>query len=338
MEIILAILLAFVPAFFLSWFIYWLDRYEKEPKLLLLSAFFWGGFIAVIGAIIGSIIMNVGFSMVLQDAVLADLASGSITAPFVEEFWKGLAVLIVFLVFRKEFDSILDGIVYGAVVGLGFAATENVLYLVSEYQVSGFQGMLVLFALRVGVFTWLHPFATAFTGIGFAIARRNRHIAIKLIAPLAGYLFAILAHSFHNTAVSFAGGLESIILIILLEWLGWFIMFGFIIWLIRREQGLLKQHLLEEVREGRLSQAQYNTAVSFFQMGARLRALAAGKLRSTSRFYQVCGELAHKKEQLAKMGDEAGNTAIIAKLRAEVQQLAHKLEGPRQAIDSPAYD
>jgi len=46
---------------------------------------------------------------------------------------------------------------------------------------------------------------------------------------------------------------------------------------------------------------------------------------ATSRFYQVCGELAHKKEQLAKIGDEGGNTAIIAKLRAELQRLAPQI-------------
>jgi RsiW-degrading membrane proteinase PrsW (M82 family) len=325
MEIIVAILLAFIPALLLSWFIYWLDRYEKEPKLLLVSAFFWGGVVAVIGAFIGSTIMNVGFLLVLQEELVTNVASGSITAPFVEEFWKGLAVLIIFLLFRKEFDSIIDGIVYGAIVGLGFAATENVLYLLGTYWASGWEDMLIVFFLRVGVFTWAHPFATAFTGIGFAVARMSRNLPVKLLAPVAGYFIAILAHSFHNTAVTFAASLESIVLIILLEWLGWFIMFGFIIWMIRHEQGLLKKHLLEEVGEGRLSQAQYNTALSFFQIGTRLRALSSGRLMATSRFYQVCGELAHKKEQLAKIGDEGGNTAIIAKLRAELQKLAPQI-------------
>ena len=325
MEIIVAILLAFIPALLLSWFIYWLDRYEKEPKLLLVSAFFWGGVVAVIGAFIGSTIMNVGFLLVLQEELVTNVASGSITAPFVEEFWKGLAVLIIFLLFRKEFDSIIDGIVYGAIVGLGFAATENVLYLLGTYWASGWEDMLIVFFLRVGVFTWAHPFATAFTGIGFAVARMSRNLPVKLLAPVAGYFIAILAHSFHNTAVTFAESLESMVLIILLEWLGWFIMFGFIIWMIRHEQGLLKKHLLEEVTEGRLSHAQYNTALSFFQIGTRLRALISGKLMATSRFYQVCSELAHKKEQLAKIGDEGRNTAIIAKLRAELQRLAPQI-------------
>jgi hypothetical protein len=73
---------------------------------------------------------------------------------------------------------------------------------------------------------------------------------------------------------------------------------------------------------GRISQQQYNTATSFFQANAHLAALSAGTFRPTSRFYQVCGELAHKKEQLAKVGDENGNTKIIENLRAELVRLA----------------
>jgi RsiW-degrading membrane proteinase PrsW (M82 family) len=324
MALLVAIPLAFIPAFFFSWFIYWLDRYEKEPRWLLIATFFWGGFIAIIGALIGSLIMEVGFYAVLQDETLVDLAGGSITAPFVEEFWKGLAVLAVVLIFRKEFDSILDGIVYGAIAGLGFAATENVLYFTSQYADGGWGAMFTNFGLRVGVLAWGHPFYTAFTGIGFAVARMNRNWLVKIIAPIIGYSLAVFAHSFHNTAMVFVAGWGSFAMIVLLEWLGWLVFLGFIIWMIRNEQGLLKKHLREEVASGRLSEAQYKTAVSFFQFGARMAALSGGVYGATARFYQVCGELAHKKEQLAKFGEERGNTAIINSLRAEMATLAPK--------------
>lgn len=322
MEILVAILLAFIPAFFFSWFIYWLDRYEKEPLGLLFATFFWGGFIAVIGAIIGSLVMDVGFSAALQDESLASFASMSITAPVTEEFWKGLAVLLIFFLFRKEFDSILDGVVYGAIVGLGFAATENVLYLFSAFAEGGWSGMFGLFFLRVGIFAWGHASYTAFTGVGFAIARTNKNILVKLIAPIFGYMFAVFAHSFHNTAAQLINGLGSFVLTVLVEWFGLLVILGFIIWQIRREQGLLKKHLIEEVNAGLISTAQYQTSVSFFQFGARIAALGAGRLKATSRFYQVCGELAHKKEQLQKFGDESGNARIVESLRAELATLA----------------
>lgn len=321
----LLIFLAFVPAFFFSWFLYWIDRYEKEPRWLLFAAFFWGGFIAIIGALILSLIFQVGFSVVLNNAVLEDIAGGSITAPLVEEFMKGIAVALIFFIFRNEFDSLLDGAIYGGIVGFGFAATENALYFLDAYNTGGTTDMLVTFALRVGVFAWGHAFYTAFTGLGFAIARMNKNLLIKISAPIVGYILAILAHSFHNTSLLFVSGLGGLALIALVEWSGWLIFLGFVIWLIRREQGLLKNHLREEVANGLISQAQYNTAVSFFQFGARFSALQKGVYSRTNRFYQNLGELSHKKEQLEKFGDERGNAAIIETLRAKIAEDAPRV-------------
>ncbi|GAB1471150.1 PrsW family intramembrane metalloprotease [Chloroflexota bacterium] len=322
MAVLAAIPMAFIPAFFFSWFLYWLDRYEKEPRWLLLMTFFWGGFFAIIGTLIVASIFEVGFSFVLQDAALQGIAGGSITAPLVEEFMKGLAVMLVFFLFRNEFDSILDGAIYGGIAGLGFAATENVFYFLGQYSDAGWAGMFTNFALRVGVFAWGHPFYTAFTGLGFAIARTNKNTLIKIIAPIIGYLLAVFAHSFHNTALVFVNGLGSIALIILLEWSGWLFFLGFVIWLISREQKLLKVHLTEEVQNGLISATQYKTAVSFFQFSARMAALSGGTYRATDHFYQYLGELAHKKEQLRKFGEERRNTSIIEKLRANIASLA----------------
>ncbi|MBI3163382.1 MAG: PrsW family intramembrane metalloprotease [Anaerolineales bacterium] len=322
MALLAAIPMAFIPAFFFSWFIYWLDRYEKEPRWLLLATFFWGGFVAIIGTLIIATVFEIGFSIVLNDAALENIAGGSITAPIVEEFMKGLAVMIVFFLFRKEFDSILDGIIYGGIAGLGFAATENVFYFLSQYSDAGWGGMFTNFALRVGVFAWGHPFYTAFTGLGFAVARTNRNTLIKFAAPVIGYILAVLAHSFHNTSLVFVSGLGSFALVVLLEWAGWLIFLGFIAWLIRHEQGLLKKHLREEVASGLISEAQFKTAVSFFQFGARMAALSGGAYKATDHFYQYLGELAHKKEQFEKFGDEKGNAAIIQQHRESIRGLA----------------
>jgi hypothetical protein len=55
----------------------------------------------------------------------------------------------------------------------------------------------------------------------------------------------------------------------------------------------------------------------------------SGYLKPTRRFYDLCGELAHKKNQLARYGEEDGNTAVIEGLRKEMAQLAS------QAIPAP---
>ena len=73
---------------------------------------------------------------------------------------------------------------------------------------------------------------------------------------------------------------------------------------------------------GAISQKQYTTAISFFQTNAHLSALTSGSFGKTKRFYQVLGELAHKKEQLHKVGNETDNMKIIEQYRTELTQLA----------------
>jgi 3-deoxy-D-manno-octulosonate 8-phosphate phosphatase KdsC-like HAD superfamily phosphatase len=57
-------------------------------------------------------------------------------------------------------------------------------------------------------------------------------------------------------------------------------------------------------------------------MFARIAAIFTGKYFKTARFYQLCGEYAHKRRQYDTVGDESGNMAILQKLRIEMAQLA----------------
>ena len=323
MPLLVSIFFGFVPMFMFAGFINWLDRYEKEPKALLGAAFVWGVLIAGGGAYIINTVLGLGVYIVTGSEGATDFATASIIAPIVEESLKGLAVLVIFFLFRKEFDSILDGIIYAGITALGFAAIENVLYIYEYgYQQGGWEGLWQLVFVRVILVGWQHPFYTAFIGIGLAIARMNRNFLIKTIAVLGGFATAVLTHSFHNTFGGLIGGLEGLALGTFVDWVGWFFMLIFIIWMITHERNILKRRLAEEVQNGLISPAQYRTAISFAQSGARVNALSSGSYRATARFYQVCGELAHKKEQLVKLGNEQGNLVIIDKLRGELTQLA----------------
>ena len=315
MPLLVSIFFGFVPMFLFAGFINWLDRYEKEPKVLLGAAFLWGVLIAGGGAYIINTVLGLGVYIVTGSEGATDFATASIIAPIVEESLKGLAVLVVFLLFRKEFDSILDGIIYAGITALGFAAIENVLYIYNYgYQEGGWSGLWQLVFIRVILVGWQHPFYTAFTGIGLAIARMNRNIFVKIIAVLGGFATAVFAHAFHNTLGSLIGGIEGLAIGTFIDWVGWFFMLLFIIWMLVNERNILKRQLREEVNSGVISPAQYRTAFSFVQSGARLNALTSGSYLATSRFYQVCGELAHKKEQYAKLGEERGNLAIIEQI------------------------
>jgi RsiW-degrading membrane proteinase PrsW (M82 family) len=318
MPLLVSLFFGFVPMFIFAAFVYWLDRYEKEPRILLGATFFWGVVIAAGGAFIINTAFGIGIYIFTGSEGAADMGTTSIVAPIVEESLKGLAVVIVFFLFYKEFDSILDGIIYSSIAALGFAATENTLYIFRNgYQENGWSGLFLLAFIRVIVVGWQHPFYTSFTGIGFAVSRTNKNILIKLIAPVIGFGIAITTHAFHNTFGSLIGGTEGFVAGTFVDWIGWGFMLIFIIWIIYNERNIVKNQLRAEVTSGLISPAQYQRALSPW---TATTAILSG--RNTARFYQVCGELSHKKEQYKRQGDEGGNVSIIEKLRAELASLA----------------
>jgi len=95
------------------------------------------------------------------------------SAPLVEESAKGLALLILFFWKKDEFDDVIDGIVYAAMVGLGFAMGENILYYGRELLAGGIVGSLSLFVLRGMLAPFSHPLFTSMTGIGLGLAPQS---------------------------------------------------------------------------------------------------------------------------------------------------------------------
>ncbi len=324
MGLIASGMIGFGTALVFAYVLYWLDRYEKEPLLLLGGVFLWGVIVAAGSAFLINTVLGVGIYVFTGSNFATDLATGSLIAPLVEETFKGLAVLGVFLVFRREFDSVLDGIIYAGVAALGFAATENTYYIYNYgFQESGWSGLLLLTFIRVILVGWQHPFYTAFIGIGLAIARLNRNWLVKIIAPLLGWALAIFTHAFHNTMTSFLSGTAGLAIGTAFDWTGWLFMLGTIIWATWRERKNLKKYLAAEVQAGTIGAAHFRSACSgWLQMFARIAAVFTGRYIKTTRFYQLCGEYAHKRLQYTRMGDEGGNVAIIQKLRAELASLA----------------
>ncbi len=320
-------ILGFVPMFLLAMVIYWLDRYEKEPLILLGGMFFWGAVVAVILGIILEGLLGYGAFIVSGSREIESFMGGSIIAPVVEELLKGTAVLLVFLFFYREFDSILDGIVYASIVALGFAASEDVLYYLSAFSRGGFASLNQTFVLRFIFFGWQHPFFTSFIGIGLASARMSRDWLVRILAPFMGLTAAILAHAFHNTLVSTIQGTEQLWVSIIVAWLGWAGMFLYILWQTYQEKRWLLQYLSEEVTLGVISVGQYRSVCALFgQTRARMASLLNGRYRTMARFLRLCGQLSHRKRQYAELGDEGGTWQSIVLIRAELAYLSAKLQ------------
>lgn len=325
MPFLTSLFFGFAPMFLFAYILYWTDRYEREPKVLLGAVFFWGVAIAAGGAYIVNTMLGIGVYLFTNSEAATDFTTATLIAPVVEESLKGLAVLIVFLLFRKEFDSILDGIVYAGIVALGFAATENTIYIYRGFQDGGWEGLWFLTFIRVVLIGWIHPFFTSFTGIGLAITRMRRSGCIKYAAPIIGFNLAMFMHASHNGLASLLSGLGGLAFGSLLDWIGLFFMFLFVLWAVSSDRNLLKKHLQEEYKLELITAPQYHTATSAWkQTSARMRALSGGNYKSTKRFYQICGELAHKKEQYHKLGNEKNNVEIIEKYRAELAVLKNE--------------
>ncbi len=328
MGILLALFLGFVPMLFYAWLMYWVDRYEKEPKLLLGAVFLWGVVVAAAFAFIVNSALGIGIYLFTGSDMATELGTSSLVAPVVEESVKGIAVLLVFWLFHQEFDSVVDGIVYASIVALGFAATENAYYIYSYgYAENGISGLLAVAFIRVILVGWQHPFYTAFIGIGLATARLSKNFWVKAGAPFAGWVFAVFTHSLHNTIATLFNNTGGLLAGTLIDWTGWLAMAGFLLWMLAREQHLLVRLLRSEIRSGVITRQQYETACSAWkQSAARMNALMQGKYTQTREFYQLCGELAHKKYQLATMGDEGRNERIVEELRMKLAHLSTQLQ------------
>jgi RsiW-degrading membrane proteinase PrsW (M82 family) len=323
--IALSVLFGIVPMVIYAAVLTLFDRYEREPPLLMLGVFLWGLIVAAGSSLILNTIFGIGLFVVSGSEGLANFGTAVISAPLVEETVKGLAVLTVFVYFRHEFDSILDGVIYGSLVGFGFAAAENINYIFQGFVEGGFEGLAYLVFVRAILIAFLHATLTAFTGIGFAIARLNKGV-LRFVGPVFGFVTAIALHGFHNLFASLGSNLLCLFGS-LLDWTGFLGMFVFILYLMWREGKIMRTHLADEVQRGHISSDQYNTAVSIFgQMGARWGALAGGRWRSAARFYDLLGELAFKKHQLHRLGaaEERQAEATIEKLRGQIAALGPK--------------
>ncbi|UCE27098.1 MAG: PrsW family intramembrane metalloprotease, partial [Candidatus Coatesbacteria bacterium] len=198
--------------------IWWIDRFEKEPVWLLLLIFVWGAVPSIVAALILSTILQVPIT-VFMGPFATNFLGAVLIAPLVEETAKACALFIVFLVLRSEFDDVLDGMIYGAIVGIGFAFVEDIFYL---FGTGTPEGMGFLFVLRVVVFAMNHAFFTALTGIGLGLARMSRNWFFGIILALLGLFAAMTAHGLHNLLVSLPGDLLplGVLTSALIHWLG----------------------------------------------------------------------------------------------------------------------
>jgi protease PrsW len=198
----LAVGAAILPTLLYGALIIWLDRNEPETWELRGLAFFWGAVVAIFFALF----LNTAawsFFTVASNQDTGSILTAIAVAPLVEESVKGLAVLVVLWFTRRHIDGVLDGMLIGALVGLGFAMTENITYFGIAYSDGGAAAVGTLFIIRSVINGMGHAVWTSFTGaaVGWARTRHGRGV-LRLIVPVIGWGAAVLGHSIWNLGAS----------------------------------------------------------------------------------------------------------------------------------------
>jgi RsiW-degrading membrane proteinase PrsW (M82 family) len=238
-----------------------IDRFDPEPWWALALVFGWGAIAACgVACTINSGVEVVGEAVGGKE--FAEIAGACISAPIVEEGMKGLAVLGVFFFLRREFDGVVDGVIYATFAALGFAATENIIYYAHAYQADPGGGALAGTLLLRGVLApWGHPLYTSMTGLGFGIARETTKTWLRWLAPLGGYCCAMMLHCIWNASAN-----VPVLFILMLPL--WFLFvasfIGILIWLVIRKGRIVRMHLQDEVLLGNLTQGELALVCSPF--------------------------------------------------------------------------
>ena len=286
----------------------WLDRFEPEPPRTLLQTFAWGATVAVFVALMVNMLSHDVMASVVGERA-AELFGGLVTAPVVEEVAKGFALLILFRELKDEFDGVVDGVVYAAMVGLGFAMVENVEYY-GRAIAEGGESSMVTFFLRGMLSPFAHPLFTSMFGIGLGIVRERHGQGRSWAAPFLGLTVAIALHSLWNMAASFEGWFFALYLMVMLP--TFFGVLTLIYLSLRREGRVLREHLGPLVGDGILTHEELECLCQVrSRLGATLNAWRRGGVphwRARRELHRVASELAFHRWRVLRgltLGPEA---------------------------------
>jgi RsiW-degrading membrane proteinase PrsW (M82 family) len=351
---IIATFIAFVPAAFYILPLIAIDRYDPEPFWLLAFSFLWGALVAIIVSFIVNTVFGSFVYMGTGSAGAASILSAVVSAPLIEEASKGIGLLALLIFFRKYFDDILDGIVYGGVIALGFATVENVLYYgnglnnaIMNFGLTSTAlfNFLLLFTLRGILSPFAHVTFTAMTGVGCGISRESHNSLVRLISPVTGYIVAVLLHGIWNglglvvTIFFVASGLDSVCtnlglggqniglcgfftFYLILEVPLFLIFVAFTFYIMRRQRRILNDMLAMDVARGLIPQEHLKTATSAFRSTSwLLSGIFSGKYLARAKYLRAVGKLGLSYWHIQRAQAAQGKTASFQQnplLREEV--------------------
>lgn len=321
-----------VPVYFL---VNTLDLFEREPRSLLIGAVLWGALVATFLA--GQI--NGEWSSIIQKLFGAEFArdwGAALVAPGVEELVKFLGIVVIYLIARREFDSVLDGFVFGALVGLGFTVAENMYYFFAHFVQPGAEalgGLFEGFFIRVIVGgPYSHVLMTGLTGMGLAyyVTRPDVPRQRRLLVAIGLYAAGVFTHFIWNSPLlqELLGrdpGPLNWILFAAVKGLPFLILLALLVRIaIRREQRWVRESLAEDVASGLVTSQELD---SLDDLRGRRAARKAFRQRKGIAGERLMARLQHAQIALAvaASGAAADRSPRIAADRALIVDLRSQL-------------
>ncbi len=315
-----AIIIPAIPAVCIGLLVNFMDRFEREPWFLRLAAFLWGAVIAIPPALFIEQKIDTTIQNVLGTAVsdVTRSALEGLNAGVTEETIKGLGLLLLFFILRDEFDNVTDGIVYGALIGAGFAMIENFRYFALDFR--QFPVFLIVYRIVLG---WLgHSTFTVCFGAALGYVRHTSVRWRQIAYPLLGYLLAVGLHSFFDfvtfqasVALNTSAGNSNVELLSLLALIGDYIppflaqmfLLYILIKALAHEAAVIREFLAVEVSNGVVKVDEYALLQNSFQRTkAERRVLRAQGIKQWLRvraLYQTEIGLAFRRWHVS-MGDK----------------------------------
>ncbi len=270
-HVLAAVTIPLIPAIGVALLVAGLDRYEREPPLVLLGAFLWGAVIAIPPVLFVEGALNKLLLTALGGAsgtALVSSISLALSAGLTEETIKGAGLLLLLWALRDEFDNLTDGVIYGALIGAGFAMVENFVY----FAVTPRADLGVVIFGRV-VLGWLgHSTFTALFGAGLGYAREQHQRAGGWRAPLIGFAAALLLHTLFDFVAFSAEAASSSaapgdatawlgVVTVLLDYVPLFaaqaLLLRMVLGALAREAAIVRKYLASEVAAGVVTPDEY---------------------------------------------------------------------------------
>ena len=322
----LGAILAVVPLGIVLLGVRWIDRWEPEPRLLQLVALLWGAGVSIGIALVVDFGLSTLFAAGGADVNLTIFFQVAIQAPFVEEFGKGLGLLLIYLFARRYFDGPVDGIVYGALIGGGFAFTENIQYFALQINESGRFDLAVaeIFFVRGLLSPFAHVMFTAATGFFIGLAARKGSAAGGIGMFFVGLIPAIGLHMFWNGVLFFIYDFYAYYLVVQVPL---FILAVVMVVLLRRREAQMTQlRLGEYAAAGWFNPSEVNTLGT---AAGRRQAIAWARSRGMKavmkEYIKDATHLAFTRNRIVSGRDRIGSQQDEALLLAQVTESRRRL-------------